>query len=129
MVTTKPLRGNRSNHHELGSADEIELSPKQRAFIDECMKDRNATQAYIRAGYSPKGAQPSSAKLLLNPIVGAEIARRVEAYSAAADGNENIRGPRGGRYPRRWYPPRYPRGKPKMRADTERRTELEIIDR
>jgi phage terminase small subunit len=60
------------------------LKPRQIAFIDEYMKDRNATQAYIRAGYSEKGAQQSSAKLLLNAVVSAEIARRVEEYSRLA---------------------------------------------
>jgi phage terminase small subunit len=32
------------------------LSPKQQLFVDEYMRDgRNATQAYIAAGYSPNG--------------------------------------------------------------------------
>lgn len=60
------------------------LRRKHQAFVDEYMKDRNATRAYIRAGYSPKGAQPSSAKLLSNPMVAAEIARRTEEYSRMA---------------------------------------------
>ena len=60
------------------------LSDRQRLFVDEYMIDRNATQAYIRAGFSPKGAQPSSSKLLLNPMISAEITRRVEEYSRTA---------------------------------------------
>ena len=49
------------------------LTPKQYLFCQEYIKDRNATQAYIRAGYSRKGAQPSSSDLLLNPMVRAKI--------------------------------------------------------
>ena len=47
------------------------------------MKDRNATQAYIRAGYSPNGANTHAARLVANGPISAEIARRVEEYSRA----------------------------------------------
>lgn len=60
------------------------LSDRQRLFVDEYMKDRNATQAYIRAGYSPKGADGHAARLVGNGSVAAEIAKRVELYSASA---------------------------------------------
>lgn len=43
-----------------------ELSAKQAAFVREYLKDRNATQAAIRAGYSPKGADVQGARLLGN---------------------------------------------------------------
>ena len=32
------------------------LTPKQQRFVAELLVDLNGTQAYIRAGYSPKGA-------------------------------------------------------------------------
>jgi hypothetical protein len=48
------------------------------------MKDRNATRAYVRAGYSSKGAQQSSARLLSNAVVAAEVNRRIEEYSRTA---------------------------------------------
>ena len=60
------------------------LKPKHQRFVDEYMVDRNATQAYIRAGYSPRGANTHAARLVANGPVSAEIARRVEEYSRAA---------------------------------------------
>jgi phage terminase small subunit len=46
-----------------------ELNPRQLAFCNEYAKDCNATQAYIRAGYSAKGAEVSASQLLTNPKV------------------------------------------------------------
>jgi phage terminase small subunit len=45
-------------------------------FVDEFMLDRNATQAAIRAGYSPKTAQVQGSRLLCNAVVLAEINKR-----------------------------------------------------
>ena len=45
------------------------LRPKQRKFAIEYLKKGNATQAYIEAGYSQKGAQQSSSSLLSNPVL------------------------------------------------------------
>lgn len=42
------------------------LSPKQRAFVTEYLKDHNGTQAAIRAGYSVKTANEQAARLLVN---------------------------------------------------------------
>lgn len=42
------------------------LNEKQRLFCREYLKDFNATQAYIRAGYSPNGAKQAAFKLLTN---------------------------------------------------------------
>jgi len=41
-----------------------ELNPKQKAFCVEYVKDSNATQAAIRAGYSPKTASAKGCQLL-----------------------------------------------------------------
>jgi len=49
------------------------LSPKQERFCLEYIKDLNATSAYLRAGYSKKGAGQSAHTLLKNP----EIAKRI----------------------------------------------------
>ena len=46
-----------------------ELSPKHERFLDEYLLDLNATQAYIRAGYSANGAGPSASALLSNPKI------------------------------------------------------------
>ena len=43
-------------------------------FCQEYVVDLNGTQAYIRAGYSERGAEASASKLLANPKVKARIA-------------------------------------------------------
>lgn len=50
------------------------MQPKQRRFVAEYLKDLNATQAAIRAGYSPKTAEQQGHRLLRN----AEISQAVE---------------------------------------------------
>src|SRR5689334_24742855 len=50
------------------------LSTRYERFVAEFLKDGNATQAYVRAGYSPRGAQPSASRLLRDPRVESAIA-------------------------------------------------------
>ncbi len=50
------------------------MNPKQERFVAEYVKDLNATQAYMRAGYSPGGAAQAAEKLLRNAEVKAAIA-------------------------------------------------------
>lgn len=47
----------------------MELPLKQRLFVREYVKDRNATRAYIAAGYGKNGAAQSASALLRNPKV------------------------------------------------------------
>lgn len=54
----------------------MKLTAKQIRFVDEYLVDFNATQAAIRAGYSPKTAAAAAARLLRNVNIQAEIARR-----------------------------------------------------
>lgn len=61
------------------------ISKKRLIFIDELFVDMNASAAYIRAGYSPKGARQSAYKLLQNPEVKAEVARRMKESRMTAD--------------------------------------------
>jgi phage terminase small subunit len=49
--------------------------PRQQRFVREYLTDFNATQAAIRAGYSPKGASVQGARLLANAKVQAEVER------------------------------------------------------
>jgi phage terminase small subunit len=49
------------------------LSAKQEQFCREYLVDLNATQAAIRAGYSPKTAQEQASRLLSNVMVAARI--------------------------------------------------------
>jgi phage terminase small subunit len=50
------------------------MNEKQKRFCIEYVKDLNATQAYIRAGYSSSGASQSAERLLRN----ADISEKVE---------------------------------------------------
>ena len=57
------------------------LTPRRTRFVDEYMKDRNATHAAIRAGYSPNGARNVGSILIADYRVRAEIDRRAAALS------------------------------------------------
>jgi phytoene dehydrogenase-like protein len=50
------------------------MTPKQRRFVAEYLVDLNATQAALRAGYSPRTAPPQGSRLLKNVDVQAAIA-------------------------------------------------------
>ena len=52
------------------------LSAKRKRFVEEYLIDLNATQAAIRAGYSPKTAMTTAYLTKQEPEVAAEIARR-----------------------------------------------------
>lgn len=66
-----------------------ELTPLQRLFVLEYLKDFNATQAAIRAGYSEKTASQIAYELLQNPLVLAQIekekAQRLDRLQVDAD--------------------------------------------
>lgn len=49
------------------------FAPKQQRFVDEYIKDLNAAQAAIRAGYAPKSAHVTGSQLLANPKVQAAV--------------------------------------------------------
>jgi len=53
-----------------------QLTPKQERFVAEYLIDLNATQAAIRAGYSPRTAQEQGSRLLSNVMVASELSRR-----------------------------------------------------
>lgn len=58
----------------MAKAKAVKLTPKQEAFSLEYLKDLNATQAAIRAGYSEKTASAAAARLLVNVKVAERIA-------------------------------------------------------
>lgn len=64
----------------------MELNAKQRAFAVEYMKDKNATQAAIRAGYSSKTAY-SIGKQLLNKL---EIQQKIKELQEEARARAGI---------------------------------------
>lgn len=53
-----------------------DLSPKQILFVTEYLKDKNATQAAIRAGYSQKSAYSIGSELLKKPEIQAKLNMR-----------------------------------------------------
>ena len=63
------------------ATEAVGLTARQSRFIDEYLLEPNATQAYIRAGYSEKGANTSAAKLLANPRIQQVLAERMEQRS------------------------------------------------
>ena len=66
---------------------EKDLTPKQKRFCEEYIKDCNATQAYLRAGYrgSTGTAEVESHKLLRNPKIQAYIQQIQKARSSRTE--------------------------------------------
>lgn len=62
----------------------MSLTPKQRRFVNEYCVDENATQAYIRAGYSEEGAGQSAHTLLKKTEISEAIKERMEELAVAA---------------------------------------------
>ncbi len=63
------------------------LTPKQQRFVDEYLIDLNATQAAIRAGYSPRTARQIGQENLSKPVIAAAIsaAKRERAEATKID--------------------------------------------
>ena len=61
--------------------EEMRFTVRQQRFIEEYVIDLNATQAAIRAGYSPRGAKQSAMQIMRRPHVQAEIQRRMNERS------------------------------------------------
>lgn len=57
------------------------LTPKQKAFADNYIISGNATEAYRKAGYSPKYADTNASKLLENTRISDYIKQRTEPES------------------------------------------------
>ncbi len=53
-------------------------NPRHEAFVREYLLDFNATEAYKRAGYSPKGARTSASHLLADPNIIARVQHLVD---------------------------------------------------
>ena len=57
------------------------MTKKQKRFVEEYLIDLNATQAAIRAGYSPDTAHEQGSRLLSNVMVSQEVARAMAERS------------------------------------------------
>lgn len=62
-----------------------ELTPKQRLFVAEYLKDLNATQAAIRAGYSEKTAYSQGERLLKNVEVKSALNNAMDKRAEAVE--------------------------------------------
>ncbi|MGX5862251.1 terminase small subunit [Enterobacter cloacae] len=67
--------------------DDDGLTAQQRLFVAEYLKDGNATQSAIRAGYSKKTAQEQSSRLLSNVMAAQAIAQQQKASIARTLGS------------------------------------------
>lgn len=61
------------------------LNPKQQRFVEEYLVDLNATQAAIRAGYSPKTAGQIGERLLKKVEIQQALAERMKARQARTE--------------------------------------------
>lgn len=61
------------------------ITEKQKRFADEYLVDLNATQAAIRAGYSPKTAEATASRLLRNVKVADYLQERRSALQERTD--------------------------------------------
>ena len=61
------------------------LTPKQKLFVREYIVDKNATQAAIRAGYSPKAAYAIGAENLRKPQIKEAIQKQMDKYAERAE--------------------------------------------
>ena len=57
------------------------MSPKENRFVAEYLKDQNATQAAIRAGYSKRSAGNQGNRLMKNDEIKAAIDDRVQSIA------------------------------------------------
>lgn len=65
------------------------LTIKQQVFVDEYLVDLNATQAAIRAGYSPKFANTNANKLLQNTTIKNELSKAMAERSKRTGINQD----------------------------------------
>ena len=62
---------------------------KQKRFVDEYLIDLNATQAAIRAGYSPKTANEQGSQLLAKLSIQTEISKKMAERSRRTGVNQD----------------------------------------
>lgn len=67
-----------------------ELTPRQLKFVEEYLKDRNATQAALRSGYSPTSARNRGAALVQDDRIRALLAKKTAVISKRAEVDANF---------------------------------------
>lgn len=61
------------------------LTPKQRKFVDEFVRHRDAAMAAVKAGYSKRNPAQSGYQLLNNPKVASVVEQRLATIATACD--------------------------------------------
>jgi phage terminase small subunit len=78
-----------AKHNQPALGNDWKLTPKQALFVAEYLKDLNATQAAIRAGYSAETAEKNSYRLMgidgVKQAIAAGTARQLEAAELSAN--------------------------------------------
>ena len=70
----------KKNKHQPKIPEEYrDLNPREKMFCLEYLKDKNETRAYIRAGYSSKGARANASRLIAKDSIRDEIRAQIEA--------------------------------------------------
>ncbi|WP_085905834.1 terminase small subunit [Kiloniella majae] len=71
-----------------------QLTERQKRFVEEYLIDFNATQAAIRAGYSPNSVKQSASRTLKNPLVqdAIEHAKSVRSQRLQVDADYVLKG-------------------------------------
>ena len=75
MASKQPTKKSKPTCKKGKDAFGVQLSDKRERFCQEYVIDQNATQAAIRAGYSPRSARSQAHDLLTKPDIRAEIGR------------------------------------------------------
>lgn len=81
----RPKNPTRRGHGPNTSRDADGLLASEAVFVLEYLKDSNATQAAIRAGYSPRSAKVTGCKILAQPHVRAAMERKRAKLAASLE--------------------------------------------
>ena len=68
----------------------VSLTDRQERFCEEYLLDLNATQAAIRAGYSPESARVTACRMLTNANIQAEIQEKKAQRTARAESDGDM---------------------------------------
>ena len=68
----------------MAKANDDQLSVRYERFIQGILDGKTQADAYIQAGYSPRGARSSASKLLTNPNIQGEIQKRLDEVKRQA---------------------------------------------
>ena len=68
----------------------VSLTDRQERFCEEYLLDLNATQAAIRAGYSPESARVTACRMLTNANIQAEIQEKKAKRTARSESDGDM---------------------------------------